>query len=157
MDYFNQPRQDIPPFKSFADAVAKIKNAIAQLKAAAEYLDLTSYNELMKGILLCKTIAQHEQVQTHKRSTEYQRLKIEVGRNIAAGAKVREEIQKQVRALAFNPIYEMGLTQSIKITVEKTGESLDSLKAILATKRPLSSLRDIPEQIPSEYDLGRGL
>ena len=156
MDYLNQPRTDIPPFQSFADAIDKVTTAIAQLKAAAEYLDLTTYNELMKGMLLCKAISQNEQIHAHKRSAEYQRLKVEAARSIAVSAEVREEIQKQIHELDVNPIYEMGLKQSIKTTVEKIGESLDSLKAILATKRPLSSLRNMPEQAPGEYDLERG-
>jgi hypothetical protein len=35
MDYFNQPRHDIPPFKSFADAVEKCEPLI--------YINLDKY------------------------------------------------------------------------------------------------------------------
>jgi type I restriction enzyme S subunit len=36
MDYLNQPRTDIPPFKSFADAIDKVTTAIAQILSDME-------------------------------------------------------------------------------------------------------------------------
>jgi hypothetical protein len=105
----------------------------------------------------CKSIAESQKINNQKRSSEYQRLQGEIARNFAAPAEIRQEIQKQLQDLAFDPLHEINLKQAIEFTLCQVSQVFDSLKSELEKKRPLSVLRNIPEQEPGEYDLHRGI
>jgi hypothetical protein len=157
MNFIDQPRTDIPPFKSFADAVKQVSAAVARLKELPEYLELTVYEKLRKDMAFCKSIAESQKIKNQRRSSEYNRLRGQFAQNFAAPAQIREEIQKQLRNLAFDPLHEANLKQAIEFTLHQVNRVFDSLKSELEKKRSLSVLINIPEQKPGMYDLERGI
>jgi len=145
MDYFNQPRTDIPPFKSFADALQRVTIAVESLKAEAEYANLKPYRNLLCEIKKCHDCALQEEKHILHVAEEYKRLQKDFVQHFSSPPHVREEIQKKLRKLAYNPITETSKQYSIEALLAEIAKAHQSLQSILDKKRDISVLRNVSQ------------